>query len=190
MYFSFLIISTYSSEFKALSLILYIRIVLSFYLSQLIIFAIFHKILLQNQLGGDILTSEEKAYIAGIIDGEGSIMLISFHKNHLPSPIVSISSTTLDLLKWIKSTIGKGTIINKKNYNVEKHKASYTYYLKYNDAINLLKDVEPYLIIKSKKKRAQMIINRYKEITPRNGRYSAKMLNLKEQFYKEFMELK
>lgn len=27
----------------------------------------------------------QKSYIAGIIDGEGSIMLQSFHKNQLPS---------------------------------------------------------------------------------------------------------
>lgn len=136
------------------------------------------------------MTSEEKAYIAGIIDGEGSIMLISFHKNQYPSPMVSISSTTLELLEWIKKTVGKGTIINKKNYNVERHKDSYTYYLKYNDAIELLKDIESYLVIMSKKKRTQMIINDYKLITPRNGRYSIELLRLKEQFYEEFMQLK
>jgi len=46
----------------------------------------------------------EKAYIAGIIDGEGSIMLIKFHKNQYPSPCVSISSTDVELLEWIKQT--------------------------------------------------------------------------------------
>jgi hypothetical protein len=94
------------------------------------------------------------------------------------------------LLQWIKSTIGKGTIINKKNYNVDRHKNSYTYYLKHNDAIDLLKEIQPYLIIEIKKKRAKMIVNLYKAITPRNGRYSAEMLNMKEQFYNEFIELK
>lgn len=46
----------------------------------------------------------EKAYIAGIIDGEGSIMLIKFHKNQYPSPCISISSTNVELLEWIKQT--------------------------------------------------------------------------------------
>lgn len=46
----------------------------------------------------------EKAYIAGIIDGEGSIMLTKFHKNQYPSPCVSISSTDMELLEWIKHT--------------------------------------------------------------------------------------
>lgn len=60
------------------------------------------------------MTETEKAYIARIIDGEGSIMLQKFHTNEYPSPCVSIASTTLDLLKWIKYTIEKGPIINKK----------------------------------------------------------------------------
>jgi hypothetical protein len=41
------------------------------------------------------MTELEKAYIAGIIDGEGSIMLQNFHNNEYPSPCVSIASTTL-----------------------------------------------------------------------------------------------
>lgn len=69
----------------------------------------------------------EKAYIAGIVDGEGSIMLQKFHSNEHPSPCVSIASTTLELLQWIKSTVGNGHITKKKNYNNEKHKDCYSY---------------------------------------------------------------
>ena len=52
----------------------------------------------------------EKSYIAGIIDGEGSIMLQRFHKGDLPAPCVSIASTTIELLKWIKEVSGVGII--------------------------------------------------------------------------------
>ncbi|WP_315117412.1 hypothetical protein [uncultured Clostridium sp.] len=51
------------------------------------------------------LTAEQSAYIAGIIDGEGSIMLLKFHSSQLPSPCLSISSTSLELLNWIKNTL-------------------------------------------------------------------------------------
>ena len=61
-----------------------------------------------------ILKDTEKAYIAGIIDGEGSIILTKFQKKQYPSPRVSVSSTDIELLKWIKMTVGKGRIINKK----------------------------------------------------------------------------
>ena len=136
------------------------------------------------------MNETEKAYIAGIIDGEGSIMLQRFHAKEYPSPCVSIASTTLELLKWIKKTVGKGVIVSKKNYNPEKHQDCYSYTLKYNDAIKLIEDIYPYLIIPTKKKRAQLILTRYKDVTPRNGRYSEEMLKDKMDFYNEFISIK
>ncbi|AUN16358.1 LAGLIDADG family homing endonuclease [Clostridium botulinum] len=136
------------------------------------------------------MTNEQKAYIAGIIDGEGSIMLLRFHNNQFPSPCISISSTTIELLEWIKSVTKVGTIKRKKNYNTEKHTDSFIYTIKYNDAINLLIQIEPYLVIKNKKTRARLIIEKYKSLTPRNGKYSNEMLKAKEEFYKEFISIK
>lgn len=77
------------------------------------------------------MTEPEKAYLAGIVDGEGSIILQKFHSNEFPSPCVSIASTTLELLSWVKETIGKGTIKSKKNYNPDRHQLCYSYILKY-----------------------------------------------------------
>ncbi len=131
----------------------------------------------------------EKSYLAGIIDGEGSVMLTRFHKNEYPSPCISISSTDIELLEWIKDTTKCGKITNKKNYNEERHKNSYTYTVIYNDALKLLKEIEPYLVIKQKKLRAQHILNKYKEVTPRNGKYSDELKKKKEQFYADFMAL-
>ncbi|NFL96896.1 hypothetical protein FDB73_11115 [Clostridium botulinum] len=136
------------------------------------------------------MTNEQKAYIAGIIDGEGSIMLFRFHNNQFTSPCISISSTTIELLKWIKSVTKMGTIKRKKNYNTEKHTDSFTYTIKYNDAINLLIQIEPYLVIKNKKARASLIIKKYKSVTPRNGKYSDEMVKAKGDFYKEFINVK
>ncbi|HDK7161164.1 TPA: LAGLIDADG family homing endonuclease [Clostridium botulinum] len=136
------------------------------------------------------MTNEQKAYIAGIIDGEGSIMLLRFHNNQFPSPCISISSTTIELLEWIKSLTKIGTIKRKKNYNAEKHTDSFAYTIKYNDAINLLIQIEPYLVIKNKKAIARLIIKKYKSVTPRNGKYSDEMLKAKEEFYKEFISIK
>ena len=136
-----------------------------------------------------VLTSEEKAYIAGIIDGEGSIMLIKFHNNQFPSPRISISSTSIELLEWIRSKTNAGIILNKKNYNKQKHKNSYTYTIRYNNALTLLEEIEAYLVTNVKKKRAQYILNEYKKVTPRNGRYSKDLLRIKEIFYENFLNL-
>lgn len=83
-----------------------------------------------------------------------------------------------------------GTIKRKKNYNTEKHTDSFTYTIKYNDAINLLIQIEPYLVIKNKKARASLIIKKYKSVTPRNGKYSDEMVKAKGDFYKEFINVK
>lgn len=136
------------------------------------------------------MTETEKAYIAGIIDGEGSIMLQKIHKNEHPAPCISIASTTLELLEWIKKVVGKGTITKKKNYNLEIHKDCYSYVLRRNDAISLLIDIEPYLVIDVKRKRAKLILKKYKSLTPRNGRYTEEMIVKKEEFYNEFMGIK
>ena len=45
------------------------------------------------------------------------------------------------------------------------------------------------LIIPSKKKRAELLLNKYKDLTPRNGRYSDKLLKAKFNFYKEFLSI-
>lgn len=132
----------------------------------------------------------DKAYIAGIIDGEGSLMLISLHRNEFPAPCVSIASTTVEMLQYIKSTVGNGKIIRKKNYNTNKHKDCYSYILTYNQALNLIKEIYPYLKIESKRKRAILLLTKYKYLTPRNGRYSEAMLKMKEELYKEFIAIK
>lgn len=101
----------------------------------------------------------EKAYIAGIIDGEGSIMLIRFHKNQHPAPCISIASTSLELLEWIKSKTKLGQIKCKKNYNTTKHQDSYVYTVKYDNAIELLAEITPFLVITQKKQRAELILS-------------------------------
>ena len=136
------------------------------------------------------MTETEKAYITGIIDGQGNIMLQRSHSNEFPAPCVSIASTSLEILNWIKKTIEKGVIISKKNYNPEVHKDCYSYVLRRNDAIYLIKEIYPYLIIETKRKRAELILKNYKALTPRNGRYFLEMLIAKEDFYNEFISIK
>jgi hypothetical protein len=135
------------------------------------------------------MSPEERAYLSGIIDGEGSIMLIRFHHNQLPAPCVSIASTSYELLEWVRSKTGLGLIKSKKNYKPYVHENSFTFTAKYNDAIEMLEMVEPYLVINQKKLRAQLIINDYKKLTPRNGRYSPDSLESKNNFYKKFIAL-
>lgn len=136
------------------------------------------------------LKAEEAAYIAGIVDGEGTITLTSHKKGNFPSPTISVASSDIELLLWLKGKIGKGTISKKRNYNTEKHKDSWSYMLKQNYALDILQEIEPYLVINSKKARANFILNNYKKLTPRNGIYTKEMLEKKFLFIETFFKLK
>ena len=135
------------------------------------------------------MTNIEISYLAGVIDGEGSIMLSKYHKSEYPTPCISIASTDLELLEWVKHKIGSGSINKKKNYNLEKHKNSYAYSIYYDSAIKVMKCIYPYLVIVKKKERAKFIIDKYKEVTIRNGKYNEESRKLKEQFYIDFMKI-
>jgi hypothetical protein len=93
------------------------------------------------------LTTADKAYIAGIIDGEGHIDL-RFKK-------VDVSNTNNDLIQWLIKKVG-GFIVVKPNYNV-KHKKSWSWRLAAVGSRGLLKEILPYLIIK--KETAEKLLN-------------------------------
>ncbi|MGX6445347.1 LAGLIDADG family homing endonuclease [Neobacillus sp. K501] len=106
----------------------------------------------------------EASYIAGIIDGEGSIPLTRMHENEYRRPCVTIASTDRELLVYIQSLTG-GTIINKKNYMPERHKYSFTLNIKKKDRVlSILKQTYPYLRFDKKRNRALWILNNYENV--------------------------
>jgi hypothetical protein len=134
------------------------------------------------------LSKEKAAYLAGLIDGEGTITLSYKQKNAERHLAVTISNTEHELLLWTLKAIGAGKITSKKTYST-KHTPSYTYQVYNQQALSLLKQIVPYLKT-SKKKRAKLVIDNYTKLTPRNGKYSEKLLYAKHQFEKEFFEIK
>lgn len=96
------------------------------------------------------MTEIEKTYISGIIDGERRIMPQSFHQNQLPAPCVYITSTTTELLIWIKEKSNTGTITKKKNYTSEKYRDCYTLTIKHDAPLRFLEEITPYLVIQTK----------------------------------------
>ncbi len=58
----------------------------------------------------------DAAYIAGLIDGEGTITLSRKHKNDNRQLVISISNTEQPLLDYVLATVGAGKITRKKTY--------------------------------------------------------------------------
>ena len=130
------------------------------------------------------LNKEKAAYLAGIIDGEGTITLSKKQKGAQRHLAVTISSTELDILEFIKKTIGAGKITKKVTYKAH-HSTAYTYALYSRQALKLLDHIYPYMQ-GYKKKRAKLVMDKYLVLTPRNGKYSDELLENRKKFVKQF----
>ena len=127
----------------------------------------------------------EKAYIAGIVDGEGSIGLWRHHKNETHTPNVSIANNSLPLLQWIQSKAGGGIVSKKKRQ--AHHGDSYAWVLRQDRAISFSNEIKSYLIIK--KQQAGLITGEYKAVTHRAGKYTPEMLIKKEALVAKIRKL-
>ena len=126
----------------------------------------------------------KEAYVAGIIDGEGTITLTRQRANEYRSPVVSVSSTTLEILEYLKQHYG-GCISKHKVYQ-DHHKQAWSWKVERSSSYKILQDIQPYLLCPEKKHRCELILSTYQSVTPRNGRYTEEMKTLKENFEYQF----
>ena len=134
------------------------------------------------------LSKSDAADIAGLVDGEGTVTLSRKHKNEHRQLSVSISSTERNLLELIQSVTGVGKITNKVT-SKSHHTPSYTYSVYNRQALSLLNQI--FLFLKSyKRDRAQLILDEYLSVTPRNGKYTNESLARKSEFEESVLALK
>lgn len=134
------------------------------------------------------LSATEAAYVAGIIDGEGTITLTRVHRPEgRGPPVVSISSTELPLLRYIRSIIGAGRITGKMTARTH-HSPSFAYVISTRQALALLAQVSRYLRT-YKLQRCRLLLEEYLAVTPRNGRYTPAQRAAKELFEARFFAL-
>src|SRR5688572_4342082 len=117
-----------------------------------------------------LLSPEAAAYIAGLIDGEGTITLSRLHANENRRLVISIANTEIQLLEFVRKETGVGKITRKRRTS-EFHTQSYCYSVTRQQALALLEQIFPFLQ-SYKRDRARLALDRYKALTPRNGRYS------------------
>jgi hypothetical protein len=128
-------------------------------------------------------------YMAGLIDGEGSIILSHSSNKAYRAPSLSIASTTPELVEWCKENYG-GFISTKKVYQ-EHHRPSWVWQLASWDKLTeCLSEVLPYMLEPNKRARARMILEEYKPVNPRNGKYTEAMRLAKLSFEERFLALK
>ena len=124
-------------------------------------------------------------YVAGLIDGEGSIMLLKSHKKDpFRRPVISLTNTCEKLIDLLQSQFG-GYKRKQKTYK-EHHKKAWIWRIEYNKVIDLLNQIHEYLIIPEKRWRSQLLITKYKACTPRNGKYTQEEFLNKQKFEELF----
>jgi len=133
------------------------------------------------------LKTADAAYIAGLIDGEGTITLTREHANENRRLVVSISNTELPILHFVREVCGIGKITGKRIYS-DRHMPSYVYKVTNRQALALLDQIARYLH-SYKSARAKLALKEYLLHTPRNGRYTAKQSNERRHFEKKFLEI-
>jgi hypothetical protein len=92
------------------------------------------------------MTNEQKAYIAGIIDGEGWLGFTNKGRGHgRPQPQIQVSSCDSELIDWLKEACGGWNckpIVRGGNRNIE-----YRWRIGGYKACALLAEIAPYLVI-------------------------------------------
>ncbi len=134
------------------------------------------------------LAVTDAAYIAGLIDGEGTITLTRKHRNENRQLAITISNTERPLLEYVIETIGAGKITGKRTTS-ERHRPSFTYTIYNRQALNLLAQIHPYLKT-YKAIRSSIILENYLALTPRNGKYTADKQQLRAEFEKRVLATK
>lgn len=95
-------------------------------------------------------TETELAYAAGVIDSDG---WIGISKNARPSGTyrytthISVVNTSMALMNWLEERFG-GNIINQPRVS-ENHKTTYYWRSSDDSAMEVLRQVRPYLVIKT-----------------------------------------
>jgi hypothetical protein len=133
------------------------------------------------------LEPTEAAYLAGLIDGEGTITLSRRHARDGRQLVVSISSTEPSILDWVIARIGAGKITRKRVVS-SRHAAGLTYSISNRQALAVLAQTVEHLQ-SYKRRRAELVLRKYVELTPRNGKYSSELAAARADFEAKLLRI-
>lgn len=133
--------------------------------------------------------SEDLAYLAGLVDGEGTITLDrTANPNAFRAPMLSISSTDRELVEAAAAILGVGSVQTKSRTRVpDHHRTGYEYRVKRHAALGAIALLRPYLRHPEKIRRANLLLGEYVVLTRRNGKYTEDERRAREDFERRFL---
>lgn len=102
-------------------------------------------------------------------DGRG-LFFSTRHRNERRQLVVSVVSTEPAILDWIIATVDAGKFTGKRTVS-DRHAPSFACSIANRQALDLLRQVVTSLR-SYKRRRAELVLDEYLAVTPRNGRYS------------------
>ncbi|SNT65121.1 hypothetical protein SAMN05421812_12048 [Asanoa hainanensis] len=131
----------------------------------------------------------EKAWVAGILDGDGCVTLHGYAASKAyRKPLIVVDSTDIEILQELSRLYGGGLVVKKKAK--DHHLQAWTWRLYGSDKVlALIADVLPYMRCAVKVDRATLLANEYKHVTRRNGYYTPDARARKEAFEARFMAI-
>ena len=143
----------------------------------------------------------EAAYMAGIIDGEGSIYIGSYSKNHSTGvhyyqTAIEISNTDEPLIDWIQTTFGGRKALYTRNQTPKNSRKQVFRWMATGLLIDhVIKLICPYII--TKKRQCEIMLQMretYKETGMRKGKASNervpdRIMKIREELYREIRSL-
>lgn len=135
----------------------------------------------------DRLTEAERAYLAGLFDGEGTIGYYDFRQRH--ESTVMITSADPRIMSWIIEKIGYGNVHTvKKAYDRRKHIVHHWRICGRPRVLDFLEAITPYLIIK--RDQAELLLNLWQIEKPKKNAITADVKARRDQVVEQLKLLK
>lgn len=129
----------------------------------------------------------DAAYLAGLIDGEGTVTLVRRHSRENRRICLSICNTGQDLLEFAKRATGVGHISRRKCSSA-RHSPAFTWAVWGRQALGILRQCHPWMR-SYKRDRTSLALSQYVLLTPRNGKYTTGLRKARTRFEIQLLSL-
>ena len=130
----------------------------------------------------------DAAYLAGIVDGEGTVTLTKNNAADMYKRfVISVPNTDRGLVEHIHRLWG-GKFISRTQRNAAWSQC-FVWRVESARALEVAEVIQPFLRTASKRARVDLVLAEYALVTPRNGRYTEALEAAKRSFETRFIAL-
>jgi len=147
------------------------------------------------QISTDVIKMEDKekfAYMAGLIDGEGTITFVKRGSKYPGKFIIRVIvvGTSKELFDWISKEFGGTTDITKvgeRKAKIQSTQDMYYWYITTQKAVSLLRECYPFLVIK--KRQAELIFEYAQTIQKTTVPLTQELIGKRQGIYQKLRDL-